>query len=211
MIGEDQIPVMPMVHILSTHGVLVSFDLLNFGPGRVDICSPPQPISDYSGQSFFVEELPSVGGTPANVNDPNITFASPAFAATSTPQKSVPQKPANDVLAVNNKPAFGGMNAQPFADALKTSAFGGGASLFGAQSAAPKFGAFDSSNKPTQAAVPVSVPFGVAPQPAPVASIPFGVVPPVQAVVKQPAEPVKPFLTVAPQYTPPASQKSVSK
>lgn len=53
ILGENQIPVMPMLHILSTHGVLLSFNLLNFQPSRVDICSPPQIVSDQSGLNMF--------------------------------------------------------------------------------------------------------------------------------------------------------------
>lgn len=53
VLGENEIPVMPMLHILSTHGFLLSFDLLNFQPTRVDICSPPQNIADQSGLQQF--------------------------------------------------------------------------------------------------------------------------------------------------------------
>lgn len=53
LLGENQIPIMPMLHILSTHGLLLSFNLLNFQPSRVDICSPPQILPDQSGMNMF--------------------------------------------------------------------------------------------------------------------------------------------------------------
>lgn len=70
MLGENQIPVMPMLHILSTHGLLLSFDLLNFQPSRVDICSPPQLLSDQSGLNMFrriaIETRAAAASEPVN-------------------------------------------------------------------------------------------------------------------------------------------------
>lgn len=107
-----------MIHILSTHGLLLSFDLLNFQSSRVDICSPPQPLSDQSGLRMFrpianEQTAPSQQQQqPQNLASPpmgqqhsfgnatksfsatdfqqssNLTFAIPDTAATSTPAKS---------------------------------------------------------------------------------------------------------------------------
>lgn len=56
-LGENQIPIMPMLHILSTHGFVLSFDLLNFQPMAIGICSPPQSIADQSGLQLFRQDV----------------------------------------------------------------------------------------------------------------------------------------------------------
>lgn len=121
-LGENQIPVMPMLHILSTHGLLLSFNLLNFHPNRVDICSPPQLIHDKSAVHQF--KMSPIGNnqpvtptkTPFNqqnsvtllntpvasdlqVHNNNLTFI-PETGATSTPAKPLQ---SNDFP----KPSFG--------------------------------------------------------------------------------------------------------
>lgn len=121
---------MPMIHILSTHGFLLSFDLLNKLPTRVDICSPPQNIGDQSGIHLFqrpnvVSNAPALDSSPPREAQPppqsvlktpnsndfqsnnNLTFAIPETGATSTPARP----PAN---SLQSKPAFGllGNNAQ---------------------------------------------------------------------------------------------------
>lgn len=82
LLGENQIPVMPMLHILSTHGLLLSFNLLNFQPSRVDICSPPQTIPDQSGMNMFrpiaIETRATVAAAP-----------SPAASVQQPPQQSI--------------------------------------------------------------------------------------------------------------------------
>lgn len=50
IIKESQMPIMPMIHLLSTHGQLISFDFLNMTQGINGICSPPPPVVDKSGQ-----------------------------------------------------------------------------------------------------------------------------------------------------------------
>lgn len=111
-----------MFHILSTHGLLISFNLLNFHPNRVDICSPPQLIHDKSAVHQF--KMSPIGNnqpvtpikTPLNqqnsvtllntpvapdlqVHSNNLTFI-PETGATSTPAKSLQ---SNDFA----KPSFG--------------------------------------------------------------------------------------------------------
>lgn len=106
ILDENQIPVMPILHILSTHGLLLSFDLLNLQPTCAGICSPPQPIADKSGAHLFTELAitpalsASFTDTPpqqqgqqtfrtpsSNEQQTNITFNIPDSGATSTPTK----------------------------------------------------------------------------------------------------------------------------
>lgn len=56
-IGETIIPVMPMIHILSTHGLLISFNFLNLIPNSPGICSPPNLISDTSSHFKSIDEI----------------------------------------------------------------------------------------------------------------------------------------------------------
>lgn len=128
--GENEIPVMPMLHILSTHGFLLSFDLLNFQPTRTDICSPPQNIADQSGlQKFQMTAIDSKPGDvtspPANIGKPfspndlpaNLTFSVAGNAVTSTPAKPAAQgllqpKP------VTEKPTVANAQPQPMPSGL---------------------------------------------------------------------------------------------
>lgn len=60
--GEQMLPVMPMIHVLSTHGHLVSFNFLNLTPNAADVCSPPPPLNDVSGQFKALHETLAVAG-----------------------------------------------------------------------------------------------------------------------------------------------------
>ena len=98
-------PVMPMIHILSTAGVLCSFYVLNTTQGTVDICSPARPI-EASAMNFFKKEqqevvktppksfVPPIGqSTPAPVQQPAPSFMQqppPPFTAFQTPLMSQP-------------------------------------------------------------------------------------------------------------------------
>lgn len=133
---------MPMLHILSTHGFLLSFDLLNFQPTRIDICSPPQNIADQSGLRKFqitaIDSKPSdVTSPPGNIGKPfssndlptNLTFSVAGNAVTSTPAKPAAQgllqpKP------VTEKPTVANGQPQPMPSGL----FGGLSSSFGSPS-----------------------------------------------------------------------------
>lgn len=118
-IGEEMIPVMPMIHILSTHGLLLSFDLLNLQKTYIDVCSPPQNIADQSGLNHFKQSAitnhPQLDTSPPrgiqntqmimqtpNSKDfqSNITFSIPENGATSTPAKP-------PISAMQPKPPFG--------------------------------------------------------------------------------------------------------
>lgn len=87
VIEENQLPVMAMLHMLSTHGLLISFNILNTIPNCPSINSPPQLVSDSSGINSFTIAAPSTG--LPNVSSPknDISFGFPA-AATSTPRVS---------------------------------------------------------------------------------------------------------------------------
>lgn len=87
IIEENQLPVMAMLHLLSTSGVLISFNILNTTPNCPSINSPPQLVQDSSGINSFVIAAPSTGA--ANLSPPknDISFGFPA-AVTSTPRVS---------------------------------------------------------------------------------------------------------------------------
>lgn len=204
---------MPMVHILSTHGLLLSFNLLNFQPTAVSICSPPQPIADRSGVHLYKEfsaepktpvsdqqqqqmqqaaqrpQLPkpqSLFQTPSSAEAPsgNMTFVIPENA-TSTPAKPPPTS------ALQTKSLF----AAPESKTSSSGILGTGA--------APSFGnsnAFGSSGFGGAA-------FGqnanVAKEPPKSAAV---------AQVTQRAETTaKPFLTVDSNYTPPTQSAAAAK
>ncbi|XP_031628108.1 nuclear pore complex protein Nup214-like [Contarinia nasturtii] len=200
-IGENLIPVMPMLHILSTHGFILSFDMLNFQPTRVDICSPPQNISDQSGLGFFKQnatagaaqkimttppsQQPNAARTSSS-NDfhvNNLTFAIPETGATSTPAKQ-PQ-------SMQTKPTFGlqTTEAQQPKPAMS--------SLFGAKQTI----GFGSSGLGGPKELPK--PFGqptMQPAPTPASASPSVI--PQNSAVKVSSEASKPFLTVQSTYKP---------
>uniref|UniRef100_A0A182NUP6 Nuclear pore complex protein Nup214 n=1 Tax=Anopheles dirus TaxID=7168 RepID=A0A182NUP6_9DIPT len=96
VIGEQTFPVMPMIHLLSTYGQLVSFNVLNTLPNVPNLCSPPKPAQDLSGGAYAMIDMesksvsaavPSVlapAPAPAPAPASEISFAVPN-GATSTP------------------------------------------------------------------------------------------------------------------------------
>lgn len=54
-IGENKIPVMPMIHLLSTDGFLVSFNFINSRANTPSLCSPPAPIADKIAPGLFTK------------------------------------------------------------------------------------------------------------------------------------------------------------
>lgn len=91
---------MPMIHILSTHGFLLSFDLLNFQPTRVDICSPPQPISDRSGIHLYKELSIDLKAQGQSVNTPP-TLQQVAFKTPSSNEPQSSNTTFNELLTFN--------------------------------------------------------------------------------------------------------------
>lgn len=213
-LGENQIPVMPMLHILSTHGFLLSFNLLNFQPNRVDICSPPQNLPDQSGLGLFRQSAvdakpPSAAQVPPQSTQPlanvmktpsatsndfhsnNLTFSiTPETGATSTPAKP---------SLLQTKPTFGLSTADTQQQKPAMTNLFGGASTGGFGSSGFGLGGSKEAPKPFAAS---NVPAAAAPALAP--TIPQNNV---SNVAKVSTEANKPFLTVQPNYKP-ASQTS---
>lgn len=52
-IDEVKLDVMPMLHLLSTHGQIVSFNIVNRLPGIPTLCQAPKQVSDVSGLAQF--------------------------------------------------------------------------------------------------------------------------------------------------------------
>lgn len=125
LLQEDGItpyPVMPMIHILSTYGVLCSFYILNTSPGYVDICSPPRPL-DPAAMSLFKVSQPvaappqeqQVVKTPPKLEMP---FSQPMGQSTpAVPKFQLPTATATTTKPppVNNFSGafFGGNATQP--------------------------------------------------------------------------------------------------
>lgn len=205
-----------MLHILSTHGFLLSFNLLNFQPNRVDICSPPQNLPDQSGLGLFRQSVvagntsvaPQISAAPQPltgiVKNPsatssdfqvnNLTFAIPETGATSTPAKP----PQSQI-----KSTFGLLNAdtqQP--KPAQTSLFGGMSSVGFGSSGLGSSGLDLGGSK--EAPKPFAQSFAAAPAPAPLVQQ-KNVANVAANAVKVSTEANKPFLTVQPNYKP-ASQ-----
>lgn len=82
---------MPMIHILATSGLLVSFNFMNFAQTYVDICSPPKPIDPHVSSLFRSVEMamaqplaPQIQAPQQNTTSPNPEMSF-GFGATSTP------------------------------------------------------------------------------------------------------------------------------
>lgn len=80
-IDEVQLPVMPMLLLLSTIGTLISFDIINTGGNCPCICSPPAPLSDTTGQDHF-RAITSTTVVPAKPANADVSFGG---LVTSTP------------------------------------------------------------------------------------------------------------------------------
>lgn len=196
-----------MLHILSTHGFLLSFNLLNFQSSRVDICSPPQNLPDQSGLNQFrqitFDTKPSSSiqqNTPpqqslatapkmSSTNDfqqmSNLTFSIPETGATSTPAKP-PQMQA--------KPTFGlpTANTQQTKPAMTN--------LFGVTPNSG-FGTSFNLSGPKESAKPfITQPTAQTPAPAPVQTTTQNTV--AANTAKASTEASQPFLTVPPNYKP---------
>lgn len=213
---------MPMLHILSTHGLLLSFDLLNLQPSVPGLCSPPQSIIDKSGVHYFTELSPNATHTiqtppqqqvfkSPTQSDPqsNLTFNIPDSGATSTPTKlvgSVQAAPKNlfGSLGAPSTSLFGGNNAVSFGAKPQVGLTFGDANK---QATGSSFGSnLNFGSKPTE---PIGAPAKGLQSPALAAALQAQSV---QKLTTQQAvqpratvEQTKPFITVPPSYTPPAS------
>lgn len=201
--GEGALyPVMPMLHVMSTKGVLCSFYVINVS-NYVDICSPPRPM-DPNTLSLFrvhndVQKRSNISKTPPN---PESGFNSPIGQSTPSIAK-IPTKMAfsipQPVASANNAPppAFGAANAGLFS-------LGSGG--------APSFGMSQMSQQPTTTVKPFSVSnppenvtFGQTSGQTLISTAP---VKPIVQVQVAPQIPSQPLITVPPTFNPQAAASS---
>lgn len=132
LLQEDgsQYPVMPMLHMLSTNGVLCSFYVFNTTPSYVDICSPPRPIDPRILSQFFKASTPVSTAvvkeekTPAQPSKPaSFAHSTPATVKTnlfgnmpSSTQASV--QPQQSQTAFSGFSLLGNTTAQPQAQPI---------------------------------------------------------------------------------------------
>jgi nuclear pore complex protein Nup214 len=212
IIDENERPVMPMIHLMSTHGQLLSFTVLNSKPNYMDICSPPRPLPN-SAQSLFVEAAPVATEIEA---PPSSQQQIPQPAATSTPQVAKSKSffsPAEPKSATN---LFGMGTAstasifgvgQPASAAPPPLSFGM-SSIVGGGDAKPSFFGMGATDKPSGSLFASIAPTS-APAPAPLPS--FGSLapakptttapPPFSAQPKEVVPSNKPLITVPPTYS----------
>ncbi|XP_065089839.1 nuclear pore complex protein Nup214 [Ochlerotatus camptorhynchus] len=202
-IAEQIYPVMPMIHLLSTYGMLVSFNVLNLMPNAPNICCPPRPTADTSGKFEKVDV--SRQSAPAPVD---ITFTVPA-GATSTP------------AVTKAKSFFSPNESKSPANLFGLPTSGAAAPASVAPAIAPTFGKpITFASVPQLAASaeqPKTTPFGSGAVPSFVGpSKPFAppqqsqpsllkttIAQPPQQQQKPPSEASKPLVTIPPTYTPP--------
>ncbi|CAD7079157.1 unnamed protein product [Hermetia illucens] len=159
VIAEKPFPVMPMIHILSTHGQLVSFNFLNFSQNAPGLCSPPRPISNNAALSQFrpinttagaATQLAPTSDVASQQPQPvtsEVSFALPS-GATSTPAQDRKSKPAFGDVGTTAKPgggtgiAFGGQRPAVTTASVSQPIFGSGQLLGQKPASAPQFGGF---------------------------------------------------------------------
>lgn len=78
-------PIMPMIHLVSTYGVMCSFYVLNTTSSYVDICSPPRPIDTRVQSLFTVNVALNVTKQEENAFKTPTKIEAPAPINTSTP------------------------------------------------------------------------------------------------------------------------------
>ncbi|CRL05063.1 CLUMA_CG018223, isoform A [Clunio marinus] len=100
-------PVMPMLHIMSTYGVLCSFYILNTTPEYVDICSPPRPLNPATLSLFQVPQLSSTTPDQFQKNEilktpvkADAMFTKPIGHSTPTVPKIMPMTTSNMNLPI---------------------------------------------------------------------------------------------------------------
>lgn len=132
-IDEIQLDPMPMLHLLTTYGQIVSFDVVNQLAGMPTLCQAPKQVADVSGLAQFTAKGNAVTAALPPVKTTSDSFSLPANVVTSTPaaQKSKPPIFNSDAKPSSTN-LFGGGAEPP-----KSVPFGGGTSLFGGQSNQP--------------------------------------------------------------------------
>ncbi|TDG42245.1 hypothetical protein AWZ03_011330 [Drosophila navojoa] len=166
-INEQQLPTMPMVHVLGTDGTLLAFNFLNLQSGAVSICSPAPPLADTSGKFVALDALLGAGPQPPAAVPAAVATAGPAApveASTPAPLQDMSFAFTSNIVTstpapTKDKPSsmFAGFAANESNKMQSTFSSGPTASLnFGAAAAnplpAPSFGGFGAG----KAAAPAS-------------------------------------------------------
>ncbi|XP_017772452.1 PREDICTED: nuclear pore complex protein DDB_G0274915-like [Nicrophorus vespilloides] len=97
--GDTTLPPAPALLILSNHGVLCCFDILNMKANAPSVCSPPESITDKSGLNQFVT-VEKINPIPAEVQKP-VVSSNPVLPSVAT-------KPSLSNQPLNNVPAWQG-------------------------------------------------------------------------------------------------------
>lgn len=232
VLSEQTLPVMPMIHLLSTYGFLVSFNVLNLVPNVPRICCPPKPVADTSGKFEKVDPGKQLPTPPTAAAPPaaEMTFTVPA-GATSTPaiaktksffSPSENKSPANlfgvppttaASAAASIAPTFGkqitfGTAAPTTSDPVKTSPFGGSTT----GTALPSFGVPGKPFAPAPTVAPSAAAAASQQAQPSLLKAALGQQPPQQQQIpKAAADAAKPFITVPPTYTPPPPSADISR
>lgn len=213
-LDERQLPVMPMLHVLSTHGQLLTFDMVNLQANVPGICSPPQPINDQSGAHLFVQESVSKPlAKVENVASPPPVMAPPPAPIASPSPISLSAAPSNNLTFVV-PPTNTSTPAKPWPTSNKAAnpSTQPGLSLFGTTSSAgigsdkPKFGFGTDGIISAPGKIPGATASAFSMPPSePIASKPI-----TSAIgaSSKPTEPIKPFLTVSNDYAAKGQQQT---
>ncbi|KAF5284867.1 hypothetical protein FQR65_LT13383 [Abscondita terminalis] len=119
--GEHSLPPAPFLFVLSDHGVLCCFRMINIKSGVSSICQPPEALTDISGLSSFVSSgsLKPPPPPPVQVITPTaqlITKPNPLPAqipqSPLTPPKEIP-RPSKE-LPLNQTPTFASSASSSF-------------------------------------------------------------------------------------------------
>ncbi|XP_017078280.1 nuclear pore complex protein Nup214 [Drosophila eugracilis] len=227
-VNEQKLQSMPMVHVLSSNGALLSFNFLNLMPAAVSVCSPPPPVADTSGQfrplntllSNEDENQPVVAAspppkTPAVTAPSDISFAFTPNTVTSTPAPSKEKPPslfsgfgAAAAKAPASQLSFGAVpNSAPLSFGAATTSGGKPATAlggFGAPATNPSIGSmFSAPGTNTFGAIALNKPTAASVTPRlPASETAASPAVPTPA----PASVNKPLYTVPSTYTPVAAK-----
>lgn len=227
-INEQQLPTMPMVHVLGTDGTLLTFNFLNLQPGVASICSPPPPLADTSGNFCALDTLlgaeqqtaavaPQAVAAPVEASTPalqDISFAFTPNTVTSTPapMKEKPHSVFAGFGNVANKmpPAFGSVPSTSLnfggtaANTMPTPSFGGFAAGNNATAASSSmFNLPVGNNAPSFNNLATAVPAPTQQPPQTIA--------PAAPTTNKANNSSKPLYTVPPTFTPAATASIVPK
>ncbi|XP_032586369.1 nuclear pore complex protein Nup214 [Drosophila mojavensis] len=224
-INDQQLPTMPMVHVLGTDGTLLTFNFLNLQPGAVSICSPPPPLADTSGKFVTLDALLGAEQQPPAAASAAVAPAAPAAsveASTPAPLQDMSFAFTSNIVTstpapTKDKPSsmFAGFAASEANKMPSTFSSGSTVPLsFGAAAAnsmpAPSFGGFGAGKAaPTASTSMFSLPVGGNSAPsfgnlkaAAPAQQPLSTMPSAASVANKGTSSSKPLYTVPPIFTP---------